>query len=58
MGMGQHFVYEFGEFRLEPHRRRLSGPGGDPVAVTGKAFYALVYLIEHDGEPVTRAALC
>jgi Tol biopolymer transport system component/DNA-binding winged helix-turn-helix (wHTH) protein len=58
MGRGEHFVYEFGEFRLEPHRRRLSRVGGEPLAVTGKAFDALVYLVEHSGELVTRATLC
>lgn len=57
MGREQHFVYEFGEFRLEPHRRRLSGPGGERLTVTGKAFDALVYLVDHAGELVTRAAL-
>jgi Tol biopolymer transport system component/DNA-binding winged helix-turn-helix (wHTH) protein len=57
MSSGQHVVYQFGEFRLEPHRRLLSRVGGEPLAVTGKAFDALVYLVEHAGELVTRAAL-
>ena len=50
-------VYEFGDFRLEPHRRLLSRTGGEPVAVTGKAFDALVYLVTHAGALVTRAEL-
>jgi Tol biopolymer transport system component/DNA-binding winged helix-turn-helix (wHTH) protein len=50
-------VYEFGEFRLEPHRRLLSRIGGEPLAVTGKAFDALVYLVGHAGQLVTRAEL-
>jgi Tol biopolymer transport system component/DNA-binding winged helix-turn-helix (wHTH) protein len=54
---GQQVVYQFGEFRLEPHRRLLSRVGGEPLAVSGKAFDALVYLVEHAGELVTRAAL-
>lgn len=50
-------VYEFGEFRLDPQRRLLSRVGGEPLAVSGKAFDALVYLVEHAGELVTRATL-
>jgi Tol biopolymer transport system component/DNA-binding winged helix-turn-helix (wHTH) protein len=57
MSNGRHVAYEFGEFRLEPHRRHLGRIGGEPLAVTGKAFDALVYLVEHAGELVTRAAL-
>ena len=49
-------VYAFGGFRLEPRSRSLRGPGG-PVAVTAKAFDALVYLVEHAGELVERARL-
>jgi Tol biopolymer transport system component/DNA-binding winged helix-turn-helix (wHTH) protein len=57
MSSGRQVVYEFGEFRLEPHRRLLSRAGGEPLAVSGKAFDALVYLVEHAGELVTRSAL-
>src|SRR5690606_24647346 len=31
--------------------------GGERVPLTGKAFDTLLYLVEHAGEPVTRAAL-
>ena len=57
MDTEQQVVYEFGDFRLEPHRRLLSRTSGEPIAVTGKAFDALVYLVEHAGGLVTRAAL-
>ena len=46
-------VFEFGGFRLEPQRRLLSRDG-EPVVVTDKAFDALVYLIEHAGQLVTK----
>ncbi len=46
-------VFEFGGFRLEPQRRLLSRDG-EPVIVTDKAFDALVYLIEHAGQLVTK----
>lgn len=46
-------VYEFGGFRLEPQRRLLSRDGA-PVVVSDKAFDALIYLVEHAGQMVTR----
>jgi Tol biopolymer transport system component/DNA-binding winged helix-turn-helix (wHTH) protein len=49
-------VYEFGDYRLEP-RRRLLTRAGETLPVAGKAFDALVYLVEHAGELVTRQAL-
>jgi len=51
-------VYEFNGFRLDPKRRVLARvPAGAPVAVTAKAFDALVYLVEHAGELVPREVL-
>ncbi len=50
-------VFEFGGFRLEPQRRLLSRIDGEPVVVTDKAFGALVYLIEHAGQLVTKDEL-
>lgn len=47
-------VFEFGGFRLEPHRRLLTRIDGEPVVVTDKAFDALVYLIAHAGQLVTK----
>jgi Tol biopolymer transport system component/DNA-binding winged helix-turn-helix (wHTH) protein len=57
MGTAEHFIYEFGEFRLEPHRRRLIRTDGEPLAVSGKAFDVLVYLVERAGQLVTRTTL-
>src|SRR5262249_37436739 len=50
-------IYEFGEFMLDPARRRLTRKGGQEVAITAKAFDALVYLVQHAGQTVQRAAL-
>jgi TolB-like protein/DNA-binding winged helix-turn-helix (wHTH) protein len=49
-------IYEFGDFRLEPAHRQLVGPGG-AVSLTEKPFDALVHLVEHAGEPISRNAL-
>jgi Tol biopolymer transport system component/DNA-binding winged helix-turn-helix (wHTH) protein len=57
MNREAHSVYEFGEFRLDPHKRVLTRAGGERIALTAKAFDALVHLIEHAGEVVTRTAL-
>jgi DNA-binding winged helix-turn-helix (wHTH) protein len=38
-------AYEFGPFRLDPAERQLLR-GGQPVALTPKAFDLLVYLVE------------
>lgn len=54
---GDPQVYEFGEFRLEPKRRMLSGPGGEPLPLSDKAFDALVYLVQHAGRVVTKDEL-
>src|SRR5690606_32365058 len=54
----QSEVYEFNGFRLDPKRRVLARlPEGVPLAVTAKAFDALVYLVEHAGELVSREVL-
>ena len=51
-------VYEFNGFRLDPKRRVLARVSDRaPVAVTAKAFDALVYLVEHAGELVPRQVL-
>lgn len=49
-------IYEFGEFQLDPARRRIE-KNGENVALYAKAFDALVYLVEHAGQPVSRLAL-
>jgi DNA-binding winged helix-turn-helix (wHTH) protein len=50
-------VYTIGGFRLDSGRRLLADARGKPIAVTAKAFDALVYLAEHAGELVPRSAL-
>jgi DNA-binding winged helix-turn-helix (wHTH) protein/tetratricopeptide (TPR) repeat protein len=49
-------VYRFGAFILDPGRRRLSRDGA-PVAITAKAFDALVHLVERAGQTVPRSEL-
>src|SRR5512147_2074940 len=49
--------YEFGGFRLEPARRRLSGRDGAPVMLSARAFDTLVYLVEHRDEQVSKRQL-
>lgn len=51
------FLYRFADFSLDPIRRELLRDTGEPLVLTAKAFDALVYLLEHAGETVTRAAL-
>lgn len=54
----QHsIVYELDGFRLDPRRRLLERADGTPVTMTAKVFDALVYLVEHSGEPVSKDAL-
>jgi len=50
-------TYAFGDFRLYPRRRVLARADGRQVEITAKTFDALVYLVEHSGSVVTRAAL-
>src|SRR6187549_2256242 len=51
-------VYEFSGFRLDPGRRQLVRYADSaPIAVTPKAFDALVLLVENAGELVTRQTL-
>jgi DNA-binding winged helix-turn-helix (wHTH) protein len=49
-------TYAFGSFDLDSARRLLR-KSGEPVAIGGKAFDALVYLLEHAGRVVTRKEL-
>jgi DNA-binding winged helix-turn-helix (wHTH) protein/tetratricopeptide (TPR) repeat protein len=50
-------LYEFGGFVLDPERRLLAREGSEPVAITGKAFDALVHLVRRAGQVVTRNEL-
>jgi eukaryotic-like serine/threonine-protein kinase len=51
-------IYRFGGFELEPERRSLrSTESAQPVALTGKLFDVLVYLIEHRGHLIEKREL-
>jgi DNA-binding winged helix-turn-helix (wHTH) protein/TolB-like protein/tetratricopeptide (TPR) repeat protein len=49
-------LYEFGPFRLDPAGRRLLRLGA-VVVLTPKVFDALLVLVEHHGQSLTRAEL-
>jgi DNA-binding winged helix-turn-helix (wHTH) protein/TolB-like protein len=53
---GERRFYEFGEFRVDPVRRRLLRCG-EPIAVTSKSFSLLVVLLERRGEVVEKEEL-
>jgi TolB-like protein/DNA-binding winged helix-turn-helix (wHTH) protein len=50
-------AFNFGRFQLDRRRRSLVDETGSAVPLTGKAFDALVYFLEHAGEVVERDAL-
>lgn len=50
-------IRQFGMYRLDVEGRRLERADGDVVALGAKAFDALVFLVDHAGEPVSRKAL-
>jgi eukaryotic-like serine/threonine-protein kinase len=50
-------VYEFGGFRLDPLRRVLSREDGEPIALKPRVLDALLYLVEHAGEPLDKTEL-
>ncbi len=56
-GAAHHPVYEFGEFRLDPHRQLLTGADGAPVALSPRAFDLAVYLAVHAGELIDKPTL-
>src|SRR5687767_14343310 len=51
----KHF-YEFGSFRLDPLKRRLSRDG-EPLRLTPKAFDLLLVLVEERGRTVEKDEL-
>ena len=53
---GERRFYEFGEFRVDPVRRRLLRDG-EPISVTSKSFSLLVVLLEHRGQVVEKEEL-
>ncbi len=50
-------VFVFNGYRLDAWQRRLSGPGGEPVALRPKEFEALLLLVREAGSPVSKSEL-
>jgi DNA-binding winged helix-turn-helix (wHTH) protein len=50
-------IRQFGLYRLDVAGRQLERSDGTDVALGAKAFDALVFLVEHAGEPVSRKTL-
>ncbi len=57
MAVSAQAVYRFNGFRLDPARRLLFGPDGQPVPLKPKVFATLLYLVERHGELVDKQAL-
>jgi DNA-binding winged helix-turn-helix (wHTH) protein len=53
----EHIVYIFEGFRLDAGRRQLSSSGGVVVPLNSRAMEALVMLVTHAGELVTKKQL-
>lgn len=49
----KEFIYEFGQFVLDPHERVLLA-GGKPVHLTDKVFDTLLFLIKNNGRRLTK----
>ena len=56
MAADSPFLYEFGEFRVDPEKQLLLR-AGSPVAVTPKVFETLLILLRNNGEIVTKDEL-
>ena len=52
-----HVDYEFDGFRVDPVRRMLIGPDGQPVRLKPKVFDTLLYLVEHPHELLDKRTL-
>ena len=50
-------VYGFGDFRLDPGKRRLLGRDGTPISLSPKAYDTLAYLVERPGAVVHKDEL-
>ena len=49
--------YRFAEFSVEPSKRRLSGPDGAVIPLSGRAYEVLTYLLEHRDRVVSKDEL-
>lgn len=53
-----HFVFQFGDFELDPSQRTVvARPDGRRVKLRPRVYDTLLYLIEHAGRPVTKKQL-
>ena len=50
-------AYEFGGFLVDSTRRLLFGPGGEPLALTSRAFDTLFFMCQHPGQLLEKAVL-
>lgn len=50
-------VYDFSGFRLDAARRKLLSPESNRIPLTSRVFDTLLYLVQHHGELVEKAAL-
>ena len=50
-------IYEFGDYRVDAVRRVLTDGNGNRVELTGKAFDALIYFLQHPGVVIDRSTL-
>jgi serine/threonine-protein kinase len=53
----RHCVHEFGDYRIQTARRRLTKSDGAPVWLTPRVFDTLLYLVEHSGPVVEKEEL-
>ena len=49
--------YHFSGFRLDARRKKLFGPDGELVMLSARPFDALLALVQHRGEIVSREVL-
>src|SRR5689334_3670749 len=49
----KRFIYEFGDFVLDPQERALL-IGGSPVHLPAKEFETLLLLVEHNGHALSK----
>lgn len=50
-------VFAFEGFSLDSRQRRLSGPDGRSLPLSGRAFDTLLYLVEHPNQLIDKQAL-
>jgi TolB-like protein/DNA-binding winged helix-turn-helix (wHTH) protein len=55
--MAKNQIYTFDGFRLDPLRRLLFGPDGQPIALKPKVFDTLLCLVDHAGTVLSKTEL-